>query len=353
MPLLIDNEIAEGALKMRDAIEAIENAFRQYAEGRAVFQPRTDLWSPTATVGDYYRWGSLLGAISDPPILAFRFKSDILVWKEYEGAITEEWFNLTPGKYCGIIILIDTRTGELVAILKDGYIQSFRVGATVGVSTKYLARNDSKVLGILGSGAMARTYAMAICEELPIELIKVFSPTAKNRESYAEVMRQKLRINIVPVGSAEEAVSGVDIAATCTDSRVPVFRADWLKPGMHIVNVRPDEMEDTVYDKADLIVMTSNHALFDYALGTEEERSRRPMSAPYRRRYKETNYPTLPELIVGAKAGRTTRDQMTFHHNLSAGIQFAAVGYLVYRYAKKNGLGKELPLEWFQQDIRN
>ncbi len=224
MTLLINNEIAEKALKMRDSIDAMASAFKQYAEGYATFQPRTDLWSPTATVGDYYRWGSLLGALTDPPILAFRFKSDILVWKEYSGAVTEEWFNVTPGKYCGLILLIDTRTGELISIMNDGYIQSFRVGATAGVSTKYLARKDSKVLGILGSGAMACTYAMAICEERPIETIKVFSPTQKNREAYAQRMRNKLNVDVIPVGSAEEAMAKVDIGATCTDSRPQSFR---------------------------------------------------------------------------------------------------------------------------------
>lgn len=353
MVLLINNEIAEKGLRMRDAIDAMESALKQYAEGYAVFQPRTDLWSPTATVGDYYRWGSLLGALTDPPILAFRFKSDILVWKEYSGVVTEEWFNVTPGKYCGLIILIDTRTGELLSIMNDGYIQSFRVGATAGVSTKYLARENSKVLGILGSGAMARTYAIAVCQQRPIETIKVFSPTAGNRKAYAALMREKLNVDVIPVDSAEEAMSNVDICATCTDSRVPIFQARWLKPGMHVVNVRPDEMDDATYDKADLVVMTSNHALFDYVLGSEEDRKRRPMSSAYRRRYKETNYPTLPEIIVGTKKGRTSGEQITFHHNLSVGIQFAAVGYLVYRYAKENGLGRELPLEWFQQEIRN
>ena len=83
MPLLIDNRIAEQALTMNDAIEAMENALKQLAEGDAVYQPRTDLWSPTATVGDYFRWGSLLGAIKDPPVLAFRFKLDIMTWQEY------------------------------------------------------------------------------------------------------------------------------------------------------------------------------------------------------------------------------------------------------------------------------
>jgi alanine dehydrogenase len=353
MALLINNQIAEQALNMRGAIDAMESALRQYAEGYATFQPRTDLWSPAATVGDYYRWGSVLGALSDPPILAFRLKSDILVWKEYSGAVTEEWFNVKPGKYCGLIFLIDMRTGELISIMNDGYIQSFRVGATAGVSTKYLARESSKVLGLLGSGAMARTYATAICEQRRIETIKVFSPTPKNRDAYANDMGGKLNVNVVPVNSPEEAMENVDIGATCTDSRIFIFRAEWLKPNMHVVNVRPDEMDDATYNKADLVVRTSNDAMLEYVLGSEEDRKRRPMGSAYRRRYTETNQTTLSEVIVGAKPGRTSDDQMTFHHNLPVGIQFPAVGYLVYRYAKENGLGRELPLEWFQQDIRN
>lgn len=353
MALLINNEIAEQALNMRRAIDAIEAAIKQVAEGKATFQPKVDLWSPTATVGDYYRWGSVLGAMSDPPVLAFRLKSDILVWTEYSGAVTEEWFNVTPGKYCGLILLIDTRTGELISIMNDGYVQSFRVGATAGVAATYLARENSKVLGMLGSGAMARTYAMAFCEQRPIETIKVFSPTPEKREAYAQAMRGKLNVNVVSVNSPEEAMTNIDIAATCTDSPVPIFRAEWLKPGMHVVNVRPDEMGDATYQKADLVVRTSNDPTSEYVLGSQEDRQRRPMSSTYRRRYERRDQTTLPEVIAGTKPGRSRDDQMTFHYNSSIGIQFAAVGYLVYRYAKENGLGRELPLEWFQQDIRN
>lgn len=353
MPLLIDNRIAEQALRMDDAIEAMESALRQLSEGDAVYQPRTDLWSPTATVGDYFRWGSLLGAIKDPPVLAFRFKLDIMTWQEYNGAVTEHWFNVEPGKYCGIILLVDTRTGELLCIMNDGYLQSYRVGATAGVGVKHLSRPDSRVLGVLGSGAMARTYAMAACAVRPIERIKVFSPTQANREAYAKRMAEALDLEVVPVNSAREAMSGVDVGATCTDSRVPLFRSDWLQTGMHVVDVRPEELEVDAYDKADVVIGTSNNAVLNYALGTPEERDRRPIDDNYRRRYTDRNHTTLAEVLAGEKPGREDDSQTTLHHNFSAGIQFAAVGYLVYRYAREHGLGRDLPLEWFQQDIRN
>ncbi len=284
--LLINNEIAAKALTMHAAVGAIESAFRQVAEGRAIYQPRTDLWSPTATVGDYYRWGSLLGAITDPPILAFRLKSDVMLWQEYKGAVTEENYYMKPGTYCGLILLIDTRTGELLCLINDGYVQSFRVGATAGVGAKYLSRDDSNVLGVLGSGAMARTYAMAISSVRPITRIKVFSPTEDHRDQYATLMRAELGIEVNPVNFPAEAIDGVDIAATCTDSRVPIFHAEWLKPGMHIVDLRPEEMDVATYAKADIVIATSNNAVLEYVIGNEEQRRRMPRDSFYLRRYK-------------------------------------------------------------------
>ncbi len=65
MPLLINNDVTARVLKPDEAIDVMESAFRQYAEGMAMFQTRTDMWSPTAAQGDYYRWGSLIGAIAD------------------------------------------------------------------------------------------------------------------------------------------------------------------------------------------------------------------------------------------------------------------------------------------------
>jgi hypothetical protein len=85
MALLINNDVQERVLEMKDAVNAMGSVPKQYAQGLACFQPRTDLWAPTATNGDYYRWGLLLGAMYDPPTLALRFKSEILTWTENDG----------------------------------------------------------------------------------------------------------------------------------------------------------------------------------------------------------------------------------------------------------------------------
>ena len=356
MPLLINNDVTGRVLKTDEAIDVVEKAFRQYAEGMAMFQTRTDMWSPTARDGDYYRWGSLIGAISDPPTLAFRFKSDILTWKEYNGAITEEWHCVEPGSYCGFILLIDTSNGELIGMLNDGIIQHERVGATTGVGVKYLARENSKVVGMLGSGGMARSYLRAIKVVRDVEKCLVYSPTVENCERFASEMSTELGISVIPVSEKELAMDGADIAALCTDSRVPIFTANMvglLKPGALIVNVRHDEIDAETYDVCDRVVITSNTKLNDFVMGSPEDRARRPMDKHYRRRYKDTEFEELPPITARQAPGRENDGELIFFHNISAGIQFAAGGRLVYERAKAEGLGVPLPIDWFLQDIRN
>jgi len=356
MPLLISNDVTARVLAMKDAIAVMDSAFRQYADGLATFQTRTDMWSPSARDGDYYRWGSLIGAIADPPTLAFRFKSDILTWKEYNGAVTEEWHCVEPGRYCGFILLIDTANGELIGMLNDGIIQHVRVGATTGVGVRYLARRDASVVGMLGSGGMARSYLEAICLERPIRECRVFSPTPANRERFAAAMTAELGITVRPVASREAALEGADIAALCTDSRVPIFTSNMvglLRPGALIVNVRHDEIDAETYDACDRVVITSNNKLNDFVLGTPEQRNRRPMDKHYRRRYVDTVFEELPPIVAGKAPGRKNDGELIFFHNISAGIQFAAVGRLVYEKARERRLGTPLPIDWFLQDIRN
>jgi len=356
MTLLINNDVTSRVLRMPDAVAAMEHALAQYAQGRADFQPRTDFWSPTAEQGDFYRWGSLLGGMMDPPTFALRFKSDILRWTDYNGVQTEEWFCTEPGRYCGFVILIDTSTGAVIAMLNDGVLQHVRVGATAGVGAKYLAREDATVLGVLGSGGMARTYTQAIAAVRDLEEVRVHSPTPANRERFAQEMQAELGVPVIPCESKKKALTDADMIATCTDSRVPVYTSDmldWHRPGAFIVRCRYDEMDDATFDAVDRIYVNSRGSYTDLVVGSQEDRDRRPNDKAYRRRYAPTDYPLLASVIAGEDAGRRSDDETIFYHCTSAGLQFAAVGRLVYEEAKKAGLGTPIPLDWFLQDVRN
>jgi ornithine cyclodeaminase/alanine dehydrogenase-like protein (mu-crystallin family) len=356
MALLINNDVTARVLTMSAAVEAMERVLKQYAQGLATFQPRTDIWAPTAVGGDFYRWGSLLGAMYDPPTLALRFKSDVITWTEYEGAFTEEWHNMEPGKYCGFIILIDMTNGEIIGLMNDGVLHHVRVGATAGVGAKYLSRKDSAVLGVVGSGGMAETYAEAICHVRPIEEIRIHSPTKAHREAYAEKMSKRLGVRILVKDNNLDAARDADIVALCTDSRIPVYTLEMLKaqkPGATFIRCRLDEIDEPVLHAVDKIFGNQQEPYTELIIGSQPERDRRPSNKEYRRRYQPRNYPFLAQVIAGQVPGRQNETESIYFDNNSAGLQFAAVGRVVYDRAKQLGLGMEIPMAWFQQHIRN
>ena len=233
-------------------------------------------------------------------VFAIRMKSDMLAWENKDGFIVEDKYCIERGTYCGLIFLTSTRNGEPLAIINDGYLQHMRVGACAGLGTKYLARQNSKVLAMIGSGGMARTYAEAIKHVKPIEVMRVFSPTKANREAYAAEMTEKLDMEVIAVDSPEKALKGADVVALTTDSLVPVIKADWLEPGMHINNVRNNEAGPDVLKRADVIarlgtstlfadrnapeVTTGSDGMFGYIAGNAEDKNENPVGAASRNR---------------------------------------------------------------------
>ena len=368
--LLIDNAVVEKLLSMDDCINSQDACFRRIVTGQAIHRPRIDMYSPTGREDDYYRWGTMKGADASLGVMAIRIKSDIISWpKDSENRWTEEKYCKEPGTYCGLIWLFSTRTGEPLAIIQDGYLQHYRVGGGAGLGVRYLSRPESSVVGIIGSGGMAQTYLKAICNERPIEKVKVFSRNVENRTSFATAMGASLNIEATPVDSLAAAVKGSDIVATCTDSMDPLLFGDLLEPGMHVTNLGPAEFDESVYRRSEIVVRQGvggleipeteriqrlrGHSPIAYIAGSEEEMRRipEPIKGPSMFTRDAT---TLMDVMGQPELGRTDSDQVTAYINVgNQGLQFASVGDVVYRKALENGLGRELPTEWFLQDIRD
>jgi len=369
--LLIDNPTVEKVLAMQDCLRIQEEAFLGLATGASVHRPRVDVYVPTDKEEDgYWRWGTMEGASKDLGVFAIRMKSDVITWPRHEdGTWTEEKYCVEPGTYCGLIMLFSTRNGEPLAIINDGHLQHARVGGGAGLGAKYLAREDAQVVGMIGSDGMARSYLRAFKCVRDIRKVRVYSPTPANREAYAQEMAKELGIEVEPVASAEEAVRGADIVSTCTDSNLPVIQAEWLEPGMHITNLGGAELPEGVFSRADLVVRQGvgglpvpegneriqagrGHSPAAYIAGSEEEMKRLP-PASGRQWFSAGRYPSFVELATG-EVKRTNRDQITLYLNGgNQGLQFAAVGALVYNKCREQELGRPLPTEWFLQDIRD
>ena len=211
------------------------------------------MYFPCQRDDGYFRWGTMEGA--NDGFFAIRMKSDIMHWpRDENGNWTEKKYCREPGTYCGVVLLISTENAEPLAFINDGVLQHMRVGGGAGIGVKYLSRDDSHVVGMLGSGGMARTFLEAFTCVRDIRRCNVYSPNAAHREAYAEEMGRKLGIEVKAVDTPRDAVRGADILSSCTDSMTPVYDADWLEPGMHVTNLGRREMSDATAEKFDVVI---------------------------------------------------------------------------------------------------
>ncbi|HTN71446.1 MAG TPA: ornithine cyclodeaminase family protein [Methylomirabilota bacterium] len=359
--LLIDNQTVAEILDIKGCMDALETGYRDLIKERAVYRGRIDVFVPNDDPKLIYRWGTMEGACRAYETFAIRMKSDMMEWPDGK---TVEKYCVEPGTFCGLVMVFSTRNGEPLAILNDGIIQHMRVGGCAGLGAKYLSREDSGIVGILGSGGMARTYLLAFNEVRKLRKVKVHSPTKKNRETFAQAMSHKLGVEVIPVERTEDAVRGSDIVATCTDSiQVVVGESSWIEPGMHLTCVKANEWNPKIVEHSDIVLkmgrattsldtgMRRIGAEAALVAGTEEEirRIANPDVDIFSR-----DFPLLTDVMAGTRPGRTDAKQVTFFANSGTqGLQFASTAGYVVREAKKRGLGREIPTSWFLQDIRD
>lgn len=364
--LLINNEVVAQVISMREAIEVQEGAFVALSENRAIYRPRIDTYVPCDREDGYYRFGSVEG--SSGGYYAVRLKSDIVHWPTSpDGTQSENKYCVQPGTFCGLVILYRSGNGEPLAIMNDGHLQHVRVGAAAGIGTRLLAREDASTVGMIGSGGMARTFLEAYAVVRRIRKVKVYSRNPDNRRLYANEMGRKLGIEVVVVDSAREAVRGVDIVSTCTDSIKPTLEPEWLEPGQHVVNLAPHEISPAVAARFDVKIQQGKEEIElpesrqfrrdvgggrgVYVMGTDEQIARLPRAD---KKLKLNEWPVYIDVLTGRAVGRTSPEQITHYRTTGNwGVQFSSTGGLVYEKAKAAGLGHELPTEWFLQDIRN
>ena len=138
----------------------------------------------------------------------------------------------------GFVLLFSLKTGEPMALIHDFSMSAIRVGATTGVAHRALAKKDSKIVGIFGSGNEARTNLEAICAARQIELVKVYSSTKEHRNRFAEEMTELLNVEVQPITSPEAVVKGSDIVnVRQRSSSQPVFDGGWLEPGQLVTTI--------------------------------------------------------------------------------------------------------------------
>jgi ornithine cyclodeaminase/alanine dehydrogenase-like protein (mu-crystallin family) len=236
----------------------------------------------------------------------------------------------------GLLILNDLETGFPISVMDCTWITAKRTGAATAIAAKYLARQDSRVLGILGCGVQGRSNLEAltvVCKNL--EKVKAYDISEKNLQKYVEEMTAKHGVNVIPVSSPRKAVENCDIIVTAgpiLKHPQPVIRTSWFKDGGFACPLDFDS-----YWKPEAM-----HSMDKFCTDDKDQLTY----------YKKLGYfsgipsvyADLGEIVSGKKSGRENPKERIMSMHLGLAIEDMATAILVYEKAKKTGAGTKLPL---------
>jgi ornithine cyclodeaminase/alanine dehydrogenase-like protein (mu-crystallin family) len=356
MTLLLSNDDVERTLTPQDAISATEEIYRELAHGTALNRARSQVYLPVESKtnpGFQYRFKSQEGGSAGTGFWALRITSDMAGHSYSAGVKRRRILPVATGnKYCGLVLLFDIERLEPVAILPDGVIQKLRVAALSAVGAKYLAPPKPRTLALFGSGWQAGAHLEFLSALFQFETIRVFSPNPDHCRGFAQSMSRKLSLNIEAAASPHAAVAGADFIQAATAAWDPVFDGKWIAAGAYVASIggsdasnKRREIDDETIRRADIYVVHSKEV-------ARLDKSPDIWEAAENGIVTWNSIHEIQDLISGRVPGRTSPDQITlFNNNTGAGTQFAALGAAVLRKARSMGLGRELPTEWFLEDV--
>ena len=279
------------------------------------------------------------GRASVPPRMAAQTESGLLAAMPgyADGVLEAKLVSVFPGNHdAGIpshqatIAVFDPENGTPLALLDGTEITATRTGASSAVSTRALAREDARVIAVLGAGVQGRSHVEAAKRVRDFDEIRVASRNAEHARALAG------EVGGAVVESFEEAVRGADVVCACTDAAEPVLSADWLGLGTHVTSVgasREGPELDQATVTAGLLVVESRVAFEPYPAGAHELQGLDPESAV-----------ELGEVLAGTREGRTSPEQITVYKSMGHAVEDAAAAGLVYRRAREQGIGTEVEL---------
>jgi alanine dehydrogenase len=312
--IFLSRSDVEELLDLDALIDALAAAHAELSEGKASMPPR---------IAAFGREDGLLGAM--PSYLP----STGLVCK----LVTLFPHNRDRHTHQALIGVFDPDNGSPVAVMDGTYITATRTAGGSALATRLLAREDSRVLAILGSGVQARTHADALRRVRSFDEVRVAS---RDPERAAAAARE---IGAVAVESFEEAVRGADVVAATTHAAEPIVFRDWLATGAHVNSVGANpggrgEVDPAIVRDALVAVEARESTLAPPPAGAPEFRDEAP-----------DDVVELGELVNGTKRGRTSEDQVTLYKSVGVAVQDAAAASLVLAAARERSIGQEIQLE--------
>jgi ornithine cyclodeaminase/alanine dehydrogenase-like protein (mu-crystallin family) len=292
--LVISQEEVARLLDVDDLLDALERAFVELSAGRASVPPRIAAFSEKG----------LLGAMPG----------------YVDGVLAAKLVTLFPDNepsHQALIAVFDADTGEPKAVMDGTHITAIRTGGGAAVSTRALAREDAKVLAILGAGVQGRSHLETVGRVRDFQEVRIASRNPEHARAFAA------ETSATAFDTFEEAVRGADVVCCCTSAAEPILRREWLDSGTHLTSVG-SSMEGPELDRetvtAGLLVIESRVAFQPPPAGSHELEGLEPSDAV-----------ELGEVLSGTHPGRSSDDQITVYKSMGHAVEDAAAAALVLR----------------------
>jgi ornithine cyclodeaminase/alanine dehydrogenase-like protein (mu-crystallin family) len=316
MALFLREDDVRRLLRIDDVITAVEEAFRDHGEGRAVNRPRQ------RTIVDGTALHVMSGGVPAAGVMGL---------KAYSSARTGTRF---------LSLLYSTQTGELLAAMEANALGQLRTGAASAVATRALARSAAGSIGVIGTGWQARSQVLAVARVRPIALVKCYSRTKARAEAFAGEMVHELGMEVAAVDSAQEAVDGVDIVITITTAREPVLLGEWLRPGVHVnaagANAAGRRELDTEAVQRSTVIAVDDLGQARVECGDLLQAE--AAGFPVWERVVE-----LGAILAGRAPGRRTPDDITLFESQGIAIEDVVTMKVAYERARAAGVGLPFP----------
>src|SRR5712692_6733752 len=210
-PLWISEAEVVAMMDIGDAIVALKKGLLAEARGNAKNMVKTHVgWGDGATL-------HAIGA----------------VFSNEEVAGTKTWAH-TAGGATPLLVLFDSETGSLKAIIEAFALGQLRTAAASGVATNLLAAKDADDFAMIGTGKQAMTQVAAVLAVRSIKRIRVFGRDAERREQFAARVREEFEIETIAARSVAETVAGASIITVATRATEPILAAEMIASGAHI-----------------------------------------------------------------------------------------------------------------------
>jgi ornithine cyclodeaminase/alanine dehydrogenase-like protein (mu-crystallin family) len=237
------------------------------------------------------------------------------------------------------VMLYSVAEARLMAVIEADTIGQLRTGAASGVATRHLARDNAKVLGVIGTGKQARTQIAAVCAVRSIEQVRVFGRTEDRREAFARLMAAELRLDVRPAPSAEACVAGADVVVLITKSASPVCRSEWLADGTHVNGAGANaadrrELDPDIVRRAAVLVTDdreqAKHGAAEFI----------DLAAAGALAWSEVH--ELGDIVTGKVRGRASAADLTLFKSLGVALEDVAFAELIVRRAVEAGAGRPI-----------